>query len=747
MKKSNLYRQMFKAFFSYTPAILFWSSFLLILIPAPIQADMGRVVATNAQVSEDSQKAIILHNREEEVLILGTDIKADRSTRIIRFIPFPAEPNVQLAKPGSFESAIGLIKSHGLKFVEQTKGGQATRAVELQFNERLGSHDITVIKINDAAAFKAWVREFLKQKGLQLKREDPKIEAVVRDYTQRGFVWFVFDFVTVNEQTRFVEPIQYRFKSKELYYPMITSNTFGGSGMIDLILITPGTFCESLKSYYDGCFGFTEMKATTSSQIEYDEINDILADFGAFAKNQTMFIQLLRYQGDYKFDRDLIGDFSQSMPYAVGHVEQGWGSPWLFPMKDVVKDLKKRCDLKPDIGPCKAIFWHYFFNPETRKCEKFLYGGCEGTVPFETEEECVALCEKDDAASSTHKNLNFEEFTPSSKHFTVQVPAGWPRDEYDIQQHTPLSENNKYELTLRAPGQEGLAYLMVRVAFHRDASATPERFLYDLLHPRFGSKRADAKVLPMTGPETKTLEIKKLRQPLPGMTGKPVNTIERYVVIPAHTGFYVLVYDAPEALFSENKWIFDKILSSFQPMVNLKSKPEPIAEVSHDEYEVYAGFFSTETETMSGYEIPHYFTNTYRARHVYHETSTGKNLDKEMLKHLMESFGAFDKSMIQDYGEKNKEVSIIRDRMVVPWLQIVRTNEPYREGLRGAELSLTVFSDEVFLSRIGFNEQRDKALFYVSQNGAPMTGYFVFMVKKENRWVIKSAVLEDLMIP
>lgn len=746
MKKSNLYQQMSRSSFRPPQFILLWMALLLIL-PSPVQADMGRVVATNAQISEDSQKAIILHNREEEVLILGTDLKADQSARIVRFIPFPAEPKVQLASPAAFESAAGLIKEHGLKFVEQTKGGQAARAVELQFNQRLGSHDVTVIKINDAAEFNVWVREFLKRKGLQLKREDPKIEAVVRDYTQRGFVWFVFDFVTVNEEIRFVEPIQYRFKSKDLYYPLITSNTFGGSGRIDLILITPGTFCESLKSYYDGCFGFPDMKATTSSQLEYDEMKGILPDFGEFAKDQTMFIQLLSYQGDYAFDRDLAGDFSQALPYAVGHVEEAWGSPWLFPMKDVVKDLKKRCDLKPDKGPCKAIFWHYFFNPETRKCEKFLYGGCEGTVPFETREDCESLCEKDSVASSTHKNLNFEEFTPSGKHFTLQVPEGWQRDEYDIRRYNLLSENNKYELTLRAPGQEGLAYLMVRVAYHWDASATPERFLYDRLHPRFGTQRTDAKVLPMSGPETKTLEIKKLRQPLPGMNGKPVNAIERYVVIPARTGFYVLVYDAPEALFKENKWVFDKIVSSFQPMVNLKAKPKPIAEVSHEEYEVYADFFSTQTETMTGFEIPPYFTNTYRARHVYHETSTGKNFDREILKYLMESFGTLDTSMMQDYSEKNKGVRILRDRMVVRWLQIVQTSEPFREGIRGAEQPLRVFSDEVFLSRVGFNEQQDTALFHVSQNGAPMTGYFVLMVKKENRWVIKNAVLEDLKIP
>ncbi len=747
MKKSDTSHQMPMLSVIPTQIILLWIAFLImIILPTPIQADMGRVVATEAQVSEDSQKAIILHNREEEVLILGTDLKADKSARIIRFIPFPEEPKVQLASPASFESAMDLIKKHGLKFIEQTKGGRAAaRAVEMRFNQRLGSHDVTVIRINDAAEFNGWVREFLRQKGLQLKREDPKIEAVVRDYTRRGFVWFVFDFVTVNEQIRFVEPIQYRFKTKELYYPLKTSNTFGGSGMIDLILITPGTFCEPLQSYYGGCFGFQEMRATTSSQLENDEMKGIFPGIGQFSKNQNMFIQLMRYQGDYEFDQDLLGDFGQAVPYAIGHVEEAWGSPWLFPMEENVKDLKERCRLKPDSGPCKAIFWRYFFNPETQKCEKFVYGGCEGTVPFETKEECVALCEKDGGASSTLKNINFEEFTPSSKHFTLQIPAGWPREEYDIQRSSLLSGNNKYELTVRAPGQEGLEYLSVRVAWHRDACGTPERFIYDLLNPRFSSRRADAKVLPLTGPEAKTLEIKKVRQPFQGMNAKPVKAIERYVVIPAHTGFYVLVYDAPEALFKENKWVFDKILSSFQPMVSLNSKPEPVAEVSDDEYEVYADFFSA--EEVRGFEIPPYFSNTYRARHVYHETSAGKNSDKQTLTHLMESFGALDKSIMEDYREKNKRVRILRDRMVVPWLEILQTNEPNREGGRGMEQPLTVFPDEVFLSRIGFNEQKDTALFYVSQNGAPMTGYFVLMVKKKNRWVIKNAVLEDFKIP
>lgn len=56
------------------------------------------------------------------------------------------------------------------------------------------------------------------------------------------------------------------------------------------------------------------------------------------------------------------------------------------------ENLPEKCLLKPDKGPCKAIFWKYYFNPETKRCEEFLYGGCDGVVPFETREECQATC-------------------------------------------------------------------------------------------------------------------------------------------------------------------------------------------------------------------------------------------------------------------------------------------------------------------------------------------------------------------
>lgn len=51
-----------------------------------------------------------------------------------------------------------------------------------------------------------------------------------------------------------------------------------------------------------------------------------------------------------------------------------------------------RCTMVPDKGPCKAIFWKYAYDPKTNQCKEFMYGGCEGAVPFETKEECVKFC-------------------------------------------------------------------------------------------------------------------------------------------------------------------------------------------------------------------------------------------------------------------------------------------------------------------------------------------------------------------
>lgn len=60
---------------------------------------------------------------------------------------------------------------------------------------------------------------------------------------------------------------------------------------------------------------------------------------------------------------------------------------------DSKKFDKEICNLKSDTGPCFAHFERYFFNNQTKKCEKFVYGGCQGNDNrFSTLEKCKESC-------------------------------------------------------------------------------------------------------------------------------------------------------------------------------------------------------------------------------------------------------------------------------------------------------------------------------------------------------------------
>ncbi|MDP6339715.1 MAG: BPTI/Kunitz domain-containing protein [Candidatus Marinimicrobia bacterium] len=50
------------------------------------------------------------------------------------------------------------------------------------------------------------------------------------------------------------------------------------------------------------------------------------------------------------------------------------------------------CYLKPDPGPCEAAIPRYYFDQSEKKCKEFIWGGCEGVVPFKTMADCKKEC-------------------------------------------------------------------------------------------------------------------------------------------------------------------------------------------------------------------------------------------------------------------------------------------------------------------------------------------------------------------
>jgi papilin len=57
------------------------------------------------------------------------------------------------------------------------------------------------------------------------------------------------------------------------------------------------------------------------------------------------------------------------------------------------EELSTSCSMQFDSGPCRGAFRRYFFNSFTNKCEMFWYGGCLGNKNnFMSENDCYAKC-------------------------------------------------------------------------------------------------------------------------------------------------------------------------------------------------------------------------------------------------------------------------------------------------------------------------------------------------------------------
>ncbi|MCC5815549.1 MAG: BPTI/Kunitz domain-containing protein [Leptospira sp.] len=52
----------------------------------------------------------------------------------------------------------------------------------------------------------------------------------------------------------------------------------------------------------------------------------------------------------------------------------------------------ENCGLKPDPGPCRARMEGFYFDQKSKTCKTFIYGGCQGSLPFKTMEDCESTC-------------------------------------------------------------------------------------------------------------------------------------------------------------------------------------------------------------------------------------------------------------------------------------------------------------------------------------------------------------------
>ena len=375
-------------------------------------ADMGRMMLSDSkvQVEETSQKAVILHNRSDELLILGTEIGATAATPIIRFIPFPAAPQVSAAPADTFDHVKAIVDKYRLSFVTRwiTKGGSSekTQGVDVVAAAHVGSHDVTTIHVSDVAAFRGWANDYFRAHGLPTAAAYPHEEAIVSDYVRRGYAYFVLDRVDVGAKVRFVEPLAFRFESPNLYYPLLTSNSFGGKGTIDLFVAAPATLClpgsnDPIEAFRGGDVDLTadpaghgkcldqDFKASNSVALapQENDLAPIFPDWRKFFGDEPIYFQALRRTGDFKFDHDVDAPLRGEAKALRAKIVSQPTLPGLDALAPPAA-----CQAKPVTGSCKGAFEAYWFDAKAGTCKTFLWGGCGDPPPFDTLSDCQRAC-------------------------------------------------------------------------------------------------------------------------------------------------------------------------------------------------------------------------------------------------------------------------------------------------------------------------------------------------------------------
>ena len=185
----------------------------------------------------------------------------------------------------------------------------------------------------------------------------------------------------------------------------------------------------------------------------------------------------------------------------------------------------------------------------------------------------------------TPKNIAYEKYISEDNFFVVLIPKGWVKEEKDFSYAYTKTGDKVRGVELSGPHNKDGARLIISVLYYEYGQFFKSYGKYISLKIGSFTRLAPEKDVPITntavaGRQAKKFEIEKfelIRLPFDppdfkeGIMyeivppSKKVTVIERYIVIPAEKGFYVLNYRAPEDRAKEYESVFNKIISSFEP--------------------------------------------------------------------------------------------------------------------------------------------------------------------------------------
>ena len=169
------------------------------------------------------------------------------------------------------------------------------------------------------------------------------------------------------------------------------------------------------------------------------------------------------------------------------------------------------------------------------------------------------------------KNIVYERYISDGNFFTALIPKDWEKDEDIILGRTA----KEYGVVVVGPrGMEGTP-VMITILYYGDGKDTHEwiksaddfinrnskTYLGKLLE---GEEYGEVREIIFAGRKAKKFDRKTF---VSISSSKKILIFERFVVVPATTGFYKLQYEAPSDLAKKYESVFDRVINSFKPNV------------------------------------------------------------------------------------------------------------------------------------------------------------------------------------
>jgi hypothetical protein len=179
-----------------------------------------------------------------------------------------------------------------------------------------------------------------------------------------------------------------------------------------------------------------------------------------------------------------------------------------------------------------------------------------------------------DTKISEENSDAFEEYVSEGGYFKVSLPSTWGKTDESF--GLSAEEKKVYGVDILGPSSNDGIASVIAVHYYAPGNLlyeTMEGFINIHAQPALGVNLDGRKYGPVRGAvvagrPAKVFERKVYEYiPPEALDPKKIAVYERYVVIPAQKGFYVLRYSAPEDIAEKYKPVFEKVISSFEPLI------------------------------------------------------------------------------------------------------------------------------------------------------------------------------------